>query len=62
MINKQGLCSAIQELPWASAVQPLEALQEAIQTALEEHCPKARPSKHARREWSPWAAELLAGA
>ena len=61
MINKWGLCSAIQELPWASAVQPLEALQEAIQTALEEHCPKARPSKHARREWSPQAAELLAG-
>jgi Reverse transcriptase (RNA-dependent DNA polymerase)/Endonuclease-reverse transcriptase len=61
-IDEQGLRSAIQELPWASTAQPLEALQEVVQTALEKHCPKARPSKQARRDWSPRAAELLAGA
>ena len=61
-INEQGLCSAIQKSPWIAATQLLEALQETVQIALEEHCPTARPSKQARREWSPRAAELLAGA
>ena len=39
----------------------LEDIQKTISKCLEEYCPKVRPSKHARREWSPEAAQLLAG-
>ena len=33
----------------------LEDIQKTISNCLEEYCPKVRPSKHARREWSPEA-------
>lgn len=37
-------------------------LLETIHTALSNHCPRIRPSDWSRPEWSPVAAELLAGA
>jgi exonuclease III len=61
-LNAQGLCAAIKEASWATATEPLTSLQETVQAALNKHCPKAQPSKYAKRDWSPKAAELLAGA
>ena len=54
----QSICC----LEWISAPEPLEALQKGIQKAFKEHCLRARPSQQARHEWTPRAAELLAGA
>ena len=47
---------------WEESEAPLVAIQQGIAAALQANCPKARPSVYARREWSPRAAELLAGA
>jgi hypothetical protein len=60
-LNTAGLLAAIQRSRWTTAVEPLEALQEDIRTALEKHCPHAKPCPQVRHEWSPRAAELLAG-
>jgi hypothetical protein len=54
--------TTVVENPWKNAPEPLSALQQAIYSALVEHCPLTRPSPQARRNWSPLAAELLAGA
>jgi reverse transcriptase-like protein/retrotransposon-encoded endonuclease len=47
---------------WRDQPQPLQALQQVIETALNDHCPRVKPAPQARRDWSPKATELLAGA
>jgi len=54
----------LQEITNRLATTPeatLEDIQRTISNCLDEYCPKVKPSKHTRREWSPVAAQLLAG-
>jgi hypothetical protein len=51
----------IKNSAWETTQQPLTTLQQTIQKALKIHCPKTQPSQYARANWSPRAAELLAG-
>ena len=57
----EGLSRAVEESGWQSKPNPLEALQETLERLLPEFCPRAKPSPRARPNWSPKAAELLAG-
>ena len=62
--NWEKIAEAVQPTAWANG-SPHEAarnLQRVMGEALEKYCPKANPSDWARPEWSPKAAELLAGA
>jgi len=61
-LNKKKLHDYLKESKWESSSDPLSTLQEALQKGLELHCPKAKPSTIANKNWSPRASELLAGA
>jgi hypothetical protein len=61
-LDQATFLQKVQRLEWATTPDPLETLQKGIQEALKDHCPRARPSQQARHEWTPRAAELLAGA
>jgi Reverse transcriptase (RNA-dependent DNA polymerase) len=61
-LDSKGLQEALEATGWQHSTRPLESLQEALETHLPRHCPKAKPSERARLDWSPHAAELLAGA
>jgi exonuclease III len=61
-LNGPALIADVERSAWHASADPLTALQTAIQEGLNKHCPRARPSPQARRNWSPRAAELLAGA
>jgi hypothetical protein len=74
--TRQSSRFAIREAPWKAIKQRvvdagwdrnedsklMEGLQTAIGDALEALCPKVKPSDWARPDWSPQAAEYLAGA
>ena len=60
-LDIEGLSKAVSSSGWEHREDPLAALQEQIEQALPLYCPKARPSPRARPDWSPRAAELLAG-
>lgn len=51
----------LRESKWESAIDPLVALQETLVKALQQYCPRSRPSPYARPAWSKKATELLAG-
>jgi hypothetical protein len=51
----------IRHTEWETAEEPIAALQDTIRQALEDYCPKARPSIRANPHWSPEASEFLAG-
>lgn len=61
-LDRKGLEHYIVNSAWDSHPQPLQALQEELITALSKYCPRAKPAPQARRDWSPRATELLAGA
>ena len=61
-LNVARLIHAVTEATWDLDPSPLEALQSTVHKALQEHCPLARPSRMARRNWSPRATELIADA
>lgn len=61
-LDTAGFLKAVRASTWAAAEQPLEALQTNLREALEQYCPKAKSGGLARPEWTPRAAELLAGA
>jgi hypothetical protein len=50
------------ETNWQNAPDALEALQRDLAGLLPRWCPRARPSKWARPDWSPEASTLLADA
>jgi hypothetical protein len=60
--NWDSLKKELGETKWQDAPEVLEALQRDLVTLLPKWCPRARPSKWARPEWSPEASTLLAGA
>jgi Reverse transcriptase (RNA-dependent DNA polymerase)/Endonuclease-reverse transcriptase len=60
-LDRQALVNEVRTSAWERAPNPLGALQESIEQALQAHCPRSRPSLWARPDWSPRAAELLAG-
>jgi len=49
----------ISETKWMENAEPLVALQGAMKTALEELCPRAKPGRNTRKDWSPKAARLV---
>ena len=61
-LKSEKLNSLIRSSGWEDQEDPLDALQNEIQKALPQCCPRARPSPRARANWSPRASELLAGA
>jgi hypothetical protein len=60
-IEKLDIDAAKAEIEAIGVAQTLEGLQTQIRGTLERVCPRARPSTWARPDWSPKAAELLAG-
>ena len=61
-LNLPGLRQALKRTKWEEDPNPLYSLQKHLEELLPRYCPKSRPSLRARTEWSPRAAELLAGA
>ena len=49
-LDHTAFLQRICRLEWISAPEPLEALQKGIQEALNDHCPRARPSQQAHYE------------
>jgi len=61
-LDREGLATALQKTGWHQSDNPLESLHQALEALLPQYCPKAKPCLRARPDWSPKAAELLAGA
>ena len=47
-LDSKGLQEALEATGWQHSTRPLESLQEALETHLPRHCPKAKPSERAR--------------
>jgi hypothetical protein len=61
-LDKEGLIEALRQTGWQQAPCPINGLQQALEQLLPKLCPKSRPCKRVRIDWSPQASELLAGA
>ncbi|TQS35012.1 hypothetical protein Golomagni_04582 [Golovinomyces magnicellulatus] len=57
--DTQKMKDVIRQSCWDLNPEPLVTLQSALSDALRLHCPKARPSSHARAAWSHKASLLL---
>ena len=58
-LDRTGFLMQIERAGWESAEEPLEALQQALRAAVEQHCPRTRKSKQALHKWSPDTSRLV---
>jgi len=61
-LDTTGLAAHVRDSRWWQQEDPLSHLQATLEEGLPKLCPKAKPSPFAKRNWSPRASELLAGA